>query len=106
MRKLIYLIAIALPTIGNAQCTDDFKEWSTTRIKGEIADGIYDNAYHDAKLDRDYKKMLELEAYMIALHNEIIRRGEVDDCGIPYDTFGNPKKSSRKLINQYKDEQQ
>lgn len=104
MKKILYTVAmIAAATTSFAQCTDDFKAWDTWRIVGEI-EGVWDNGYHDAKLDRDYDRMLELEAYMVALHNEICHRGEIDDSGIPYNTFGKPRKTSSELIRFYKRE--
>jgi hypothetical protein len=100
MRKLIYTAAMFAASITTfAQC-DSFDNWSTIRIIGEI-EGVWDNSYHDAKVDRDYTKMLELESYMIALHNEVCYRGEIDDSGIPYNTFGNPRKTSNELIRYY-----
>ena len=103
MKKLlITVIAFTTFTSAFAQC-NSFDGWSTLRIVAEI-EATWDNAYHDAKVDRDYAKMLELEAYMVALHNEVCYRGEVDDSGIPYDTFGNPRKASNELIRQYKQE--
>ena len=83
-----------------SQC-NSFSNMPTWRIEGEI-EGTWDNGYHDATIDRDYAKMLELEAYMMSLHLEIERRGEIDDSGIPYDTFGNPRRTSNKLIRYYK----
>ncbi len=68
------------------------------RLEGEIL-GIYDNEYHEAKMDNDSTKIKNLENLMLKMKNKVIERGDgelftKDKSHIDMSKFNSPLKKN------------